>query len=231
MGVIRLRKKGLRMAARLNETTLILVRHGETEGNVQRVWHGSMDAPLTVRGRLQVEATARYIADLHEELSIRFFYVSPLQRTQSTGAAIADAIGLQPSIEPGLREFHLGDWEGRTVKELGEIERLWERWAADPTFAPPNGESPALFNERAIQIAHQLVDRHPGGTILAVTHGGIIANVLNRWLSDGQEPWETYAPHNCAVSVIRGDGMNWEAVQLNTVDHLPIEAVVAHDWE
>ena len=52
---------------------------------------------------------------------------------------------MTPQIEPDLREFDLGDWEGRSFRDLREQEDLWGHWERDPGFAPPNGESPRQF--------------------------------------------------------------------------------------
>src|SRR5437773_1398142 len=106
-------------------TILILVRHGETEANVQQLWHGSLDAPLTERGRQQVLATAQQLKKLATRYPIDAFYVSPLPRAQSTADAIAQAIGKRLQVENDLREFDLGDWEGRSFLALKEQENLW----------------------------------------------------------------------------------------------------------
>ena len=210
-------------------TIVVLVRHGETEGNVQQLWHGAMDAPLTRRGRLQVTATAAYVADCHRVQPIDQFYVSPLPRARSTAQAVAQAIGLEPQVEDDLREFDLGDWEGRSFRDLKETEDLWGRWTADPDFAPPNGESPRSFSLRAQSIVRSLADRHPGQTLLVVTHGGIICHVLAAWLGTGLGDWLRWEPHNCAITFLHTDGAGWCATRVNDVSHLPPEAVVAHE--
>jgi 2,3-bisphosphoglycerate-dependent phosphoglycerate mutase len=208
-------------------TRLVLVRHGETEGNVSQVWHGSLDAPLTRRGQQQVAAVAARMAAWQDELPVHAFYVSPLPRAQSTAAAIAAAIGVTPQVEPGLREFDLGDWEGRSFRELREQENLWGRWEQDPGFAPPNGESPRSFGRRAAATLTRLADRHPGQTVLVVTHGGFISNVLAAWLGKNDGDWRAYDPHNCAVSVLRRDGDGWHGELVNDVAHLPAAARAA----
>lgn len=202
-------------------TRLILVRHGETEANLNQVWHGALDAPLTPRGEEQVAATAACIAQLHGTQPIDVFYVSPLPRAQSTAAAIAQATGLSVQIEDGLREFGLGDWEGRSLRELRELENLWARWEADPSFAPPNGESPISFNRRAVKALIELVERHPGQTVLVVTHGGFISSVLATWLGGHPGVWRQYDPHNCAVSLLILDGESWRGEMVNDISHLP----------
>ena len=92
-------------AASATPTRLILIRHGETEANVQRRWYGAMDAPLTKRGQVQVASVAGAMAELVQRFPPDVFYVSPLPRAQTTAAAIAEAIDMQPQVEGGLREF------------------------------------------------------------------------------------------------------------------------------
>ncbi len=210
-------------------TILILVRHGETEANVQQIWQGSLDAPLTERGQKQVVATAKYIAEVNKQYPIHAFYVSPLPRAQSTAAAIAQTIGLYPQIDEALREFDLGDWEGRSFVELKEKENLWNRWRTDPWFAPPGGESPRSFNQRAVQAFQHLAEQYPDQTVLAVTHGGLICNVLASWFGTGPDDWRRWEPHNCAVTILTFDNGQWQATAVNETKHLPPEVIVNHD--
>lgn len=205
-------------------TRLILVRHGETEANVQQIWHGHLDAPLTPRGRLQVAATARRIAELHRRWPITALYVSPLPRARATAEAIAQTLGLEPVVEEGLREMSIGDWEGFSFRELRDRLRLWERWARDPHFAPPNGESPVAFSRRVPAVMEALARRHPGETIVVVTHGGVISNALAQWFGNGPGDWARFDAPNCAISVVEWDGKRWHPVLLNDTSHLPPEA-------
>ena len=212
-------------------TRLILVRHAETEANLNQLWHGDLDAPLTARGQQQVAATAACLAQLHVTQPIHVFYVSPLPRAQSTAAAIAEATGLPIVVETELREFSLGDWEGRSLRELRELENLWVRWDADPTFAPPNGESPVSFNRRAVRALMDLASRHPGETVLVVTPGGFISSVLATWLGADARNWRAYDAHNCAVSILVQDGNGWRGELVNDISHLPLAARVDYQAE
>lgn len=210
-------------------TTLIFVRHGETEANLRQLWYGSMDAPLTARGEQQIAATARHFATLVRAQLIDAFYVSPLGRTRKTAAAIAGAIGMEPMVYEGLREFDLGEWEGRSLLELQETEKLWDRWKADPTFAPPYGESPQSFGERSLRVAHQLAEAHPDQTVLAVTHGGIICNVMAAWIGNGLDEWAKWEPHYCGITVLQQEGIRWRALAFSDVGHLPPELLVSQE--
>jgi broad specificity phosphatase PhoE len=206
---------------------LILVRHAETEANVNQVWQGDLDAPLTPRGLEQVLATAERLAQLHAAEPIDLFYVSPLPRAQSTAAAITQATGLTSIVEAGLREFGLGEWEGRSLRELHELENLWGRWDADPSFAPPNGESPFTFNQRATQTLATIAARHPGKQVLVVTHGAFISSVLATWLGADPRNWRAYDAHNCAISIIvQIDPVKggWRGELVNDISHLPLAA-------
>ena len=207
-------------------TRLILVRHGETEANLNQLWQGDLDAPLTERGLLQVSATATRLVALHADTPIDHFYVSPLPRAQSTAAAIAAAIGLPVRIEDGLREVGLGDWEGRSLHELRDQENLLGRWDEDPFFAPPNGESPALFNQRATATLAALAARHPGQTVLAVSHGAFISSVLATWLGGDARNWRTFDAPNCGLSILLRSALGWRGELVNDISHLPRDAQV-----
>jgi broad specificity phosphatase PhoE len=211
-------------------TTLILVRHGETEANVSGIWQGSQDAPLTARGQAQVDATGLHFGAWAQTQQFHHLYVSPLARAQSTAAGIAAATGLEAEIDANLAEFHLGDWEGRSFVDLRDTEDLWGRWAVDPQFAPPNGESPYTFYLRAVSALTEVADRHPDETIIVVTHGGFIANVLSGWLGDGPGEWRKWEAHNCAITQLERTAEGWKGVKVNDIAHLPPEAIEHPDY-
>ena len=213
-------------------TKLILIRHAETEGNLNGVWNGVTDAPLTQRGMDQIEVTAQRMATFVMDHPIDHFYVSPMGRARKTAAAIEAAIQHAPQVEHDLREFDLGDWEGRKMKELAEEEKLWQRWAVDPSFAPPNGESPQSFRARAIQVIERLTVRHAGETLLVVSHGGIIGCALGQRLGGSPNDWAKWEPHNCSISLLEQQGREWSGHLVNDVTHLPPELLIDtnHDY-
>jgi len=199
---------------------LILLRHAETEANAAQVWQGSLDAPFSPKGQAQVDATARYFPTFAQKFPVDHIYVSPIGRAQRTAAPTAQALNLPMIVHDPLREFNLGDWEGRSFEDLRETENLWDRWDRDPTFAPPNGESPASFARRAVKALTALVNDHPGQTVLAVTHGGIIAYALSNFLGSGGLDWDRWEPPNCAISVLDRDESGWHGVLVNSAAHL-----------
>lgn len=217
-------------------THLYLVRHAETEANLGAVWHGAFDAPLTPRGRQQVAATAAAFGSLAATAPFDALYSSPLGRAQTTAAAIAQAIARPPTtaaqllrVEESLTEFSIGDWEGRSFEDLRSVEGLWERWATDANFAPPNGESPASFNRRALAAVRKLAAAHPGERVILVTHGGFICNVLAVWLGNGPSDWRRFEAANCSISVLVGSGDQWQADLVNDTRHLAADILAQHD--
>ncbi|MCB0039247.1 MAG: histidine phosphatase family protein [Caldilinea sp.] len=210
----------------MTNTHVILVRHGETTANHEQRWYGALDAPLTERGQHQVQATGERFAQRRAGAPVDALYVSPLPRARSTAAAISAALDMEAIVDEGLREFSIGDWEGRTYQDLIDNEQLWARWAKDPTFAPPNGESPLSFGKRAVAAVQALTEAHPGERIVLVTHGGIISCLLDVWLGSGTGDWIRWDPHNCAVSELVWDGERWHGEVVNDISHLPPDAVI-----
>ena len=205
----------------MSVTYLYLVRHGETQANLEQRWYGGMDTDRTPRGEQQVAATAAYFGGAARTQPVDVFYVSPMPRAQSTAAAIAGVIGMTPVVEDGLREFSIGDWEGRTYRDLIDNDDLWGHWGRDPHFAPPNGESPVSFGRRIVHTFRSLVARHPGQTILTVSHGAVIASLLDSWLGGGKGNWMRWDPHNCAVTLLAQNHDGWIGVHVNDISHLP----------
>jgi broad specificity phosphatase PhoE len=196
-------------------TLLTLVRHGETSANVDGVWHGSIDTALTSRGRLQVECVARHLATTRGDA--RAVYASPLRRARDTAAAIAAALELEVSLEEPLREYHLGDWEGRTYRELARVERLFERMQADPDWTPGGGESARQVAERYAGALARIAARHPGERVVVVGHGGALTLALGLVLDRDCATWRRVMS-NCAVTDLVLEPP--QLVCFNEVDHL-----------
>jgi broad specificity phosphatase PhoE len=149
-------------------TRLLLIRHGETDWNVEKRYQGQEDPPLNRRGRDQACLLA-------EELSgepLHVLYGSPLKRAWETAQIIRDRLAIPLHDEPRLKEIHLGDWGGRLAAEVAvrDAERHL-RWEADAwSVAPPGGESLFQVRERVHAAADEIVPRHDGRAIGIVAH-------------------------------------------------------------
>ncbi|MEV0171153.1 bifunctional RNase H/acid phosphatase, partial [Streptomyces sp. NPDC050803] len=151
--------------------TFVLLRHGETPLTPQKRFSGSggSDPSLSEIGREQAERAA---AALARRGTIQAVVASPLARTRETAAAVAARLGLEVTVDEGLRETDFGAWEGLTFGEVRERhpEDL-NAWLADPEARPTGGGE--SFAETATRIAatrDKLVATYAGRTVLLVSH-------------------------------------------------------------
>jgi probable phosphoglycerate mutase len=153
-------------------TTLILVRHGETEHTRDKRFsgRGGDDPGLNADGRAQVHAVADWIAPLADEIDA--VVASPLRRTRETAAIIAETLGKQVEVEEGLAEAAFGTWDGLTFAEVqvNHPDDL-EAWLGGLDVAPTGGgESFVEVDHRVRRTRDRLVSAYPGQAVLAVTH-------------------------------------------------------------
>ncbi|MCF6521824.1 histidine phosphatase family protein, partial [Streptomyces sp. JJ36] len=152
-------------------TTLVLLRHGETALTPQKRFSGSggSDPGLSPAGRRQAEAVA---AALAARGTVQAVISSPLRRCRETAAVVAGRLGLEVRTDEGLRETDFADWEGLTFAEVqqrhpGDLER----WLASPEARPTGGgESFAEVARRVAVSRDKILARHPGKTVLLVSH-------------------------------------------------------------
>jgi 2,3-bisphosphoglycerate-dependent phosphoglycerate mutase len=164
-------------------TTVYLARHGESEANVRKVFSnkwggGSTDLPLTILGRRQADQGARWLAGR----GATHIYAAPLLRAQQTAAIFKEALNLPVTILEDLDEVRVGDLDGRADPKAWEIfDAIFDRWyAGDKSAGFPGGETFGQALERYQEALREIALRHPSGTAIAVTHGGIQLTVLPR---------------------------------------------------
>ncbi len=148
-------------------TEIILVRHGETEWNVQEVFRGRIDVELNQTGIRQAELLAEYLSDVR----IEAIYSSPLKRALNTAEIIASHHKLKVEIAPGLIDFDYGKWQGLPHKEVKHrYKQLYAQWVKNPHLVKmPEGESLTDVRERALNVANKVVAKHKGTAVL-VSH-------------------------------------------------------------
>ncbi len=147
---------------------IILVRHGETQWNVERRFQGQKDSPLTERGRRQAQAMAALVADLvRREGGDWRLVASPLGRARDTACVIAEATGLALETDERLMEINCGEWEGLTWTEVSAGRDANARhWI----FDAPGGET---HEDVAVRIADFLagLPPEPERRVVLVSHG------------------------------------------------------------
>jgi len=153
-------------------TTIVLVRHGETDWNRERRFQGHADQPLNEAGRSQ----ARELAEqLHAE-PVTALYTSPLRRAGETAEILAATFGLEARTLDALLEIDVGGWEGLTIEEVRTAypDRAGEDWRS----GWEDGETYEELSERVVPALVELGTRHEGGHVLAVTHAGPLRAAL-----------------------------------------------------
>ena len=155
-------------------TTIVLVRHGETDWNRDNRFQGHADPPLNDAGREQ----ARVLAEELRGEPFAALYTSPLRRASETAAILGPQLALEPRADESLMEVDLGSWSGLTRSEVEERFPVgFARWL-EYGHGWDDGETYEALGGRVVAGLSNIGARHPDMAVLAVTHGGPIRSAL-----------------------------------------------------
>ena len=157
-------------------TRFCLIRHGQTEWNLEGRYTGQSDVPLNQTGRAQADILAQ---QLHDQ-SFAAVYSSDLKRAKETADIIATSVHLPVTVEPRLREINQGEWEGQLADVIkAHYAELWQQRNADPACVrPPGGETVGEVAQRVVAMLDDIARIHPNATVLIVSHGLALATVI-----------------------------------------------------
>jgi len=161
--------------------TLVLVRHGQSQWNLENKFTGWVDVPLTAQG----EAEAKKAGELLKNLKFNVAFTSDLQRAQKTLEIVLKEIG-QPNLpiikDQALNERHYGDLQGlnkaETAKKFGDAQvKVWRR---SYDVAPPNGESLKDTAARTLPyFEHKIIPYlRDGKNVLIAAHGNSLRSIV-----------------------------------------------------
>jgi alpha-ribazole phosphatase len=152
---------------------LILIRHGETDANLQRRYSGHLDVPLNTRGQHQAKA----LADRLHPRPIDCIYSSDLIRARQTAEILGKATSIGVRLDPRLREIHLGEWEGSRFEDIRASQaETWKRRLENPLGVhPPGGETMASFRMRVLEVLGDILRLHADQLVAIVTHGLVLS--------------------------------------------------------
>jgi probable phosphomutase (TIGR03848 family) len=180
-------------------TLVLLVRHGQTPTTGSTLPGRARGLHLADTGRAQAQAAAERIAALKDVAAV---YASPLERTRETAKPIAEARGLKVQIERGLLECDFGAWTGSKLKDLMKLPE-WQTVQRYPSgFRFPDGESFAEMQTRMVGAIDALVARHPGETIVAVSHADPIKAALAQALGTHLDLFQRIIVSPCSISAV-----------------------------
>jgi broad specificity phosphatase PhoE len=146
------------------KVTIYVIRHGETDWNLQGRIQGNTDNSLNAKGREQAAAVASQLANI----SVDHIYSSGLARAIQTAEAFKGRAPITP--QPMLNERSFGIYEGKVEKD---VAKDWSPRLGSLNDDMEGGESLASIAKRVGQTTREIVERHPGGTIMIVAHGGV----------------------------------------------------------
>lgn len=182
-------------------TTIHLIRHGETDWNLEQKYQGQQDIPLNSTGIQQ----AQFVAEKLEGNQFSALYSSDLMRAIQTAQEISRKIDLPIVTQSALREINQGDWEGKFIQDVlatqgAEVRAVYQN---PYTARKPGGESIAEVAERMYACLDKLAKKHDQEQIIVVSHGLAIATVLCKVRELPLEMAIRNIPENTGVEVIK----------------------------
>ncbi|EKX36767.1 hypothetical protein GUITHDRAFT_145508 [Guillardia theta CCMP2712] len=199
----------------LAPATILLVRHGQTEWNVQGRYQGHMDSPLTARGRQEAQLLGKSLPKRLKESNkmIDNVFSSDLERARDTAKIISAEIGIDTiHTDTKLRERGFGIFEGLTREEVKS--RYPEEMS---TFAK-------------MDLDYKVAQNHPGKVSLVVTHGAVIS-LLMRWMlgipfSPQSQAHADFKIRNSCLCELRYVGTKWEVLSFGDVAHCELDHIL-----
>jgi probable phosphoglycerate mutase len=202
----------------MDETTLIVIRHGETAWNREKRMQGTTDTPLSEVGRAQAQALGRRLADR----GFAALYASDLSRALDTARNKAEHTGREIVTDPRLQERRFGIFEGLTAEEI--VARYPEEHARfssrDPDYAVPGGESARSFTWRCIGCLAEIGARHSGDEVVVVTHGLVLDSLYRAAHGLDHGARRPVPLINASLNVFGYDGRAWRLELWGDVSHL-----------
>lgn len=201
-------------------TTIYLIRHAEAEGNLYRFVQGHYNSEVTGKGLQQIHALSKRFKDIHVDA----LYSSDLKRTLLTSTAITVSHGLEPVIDPRLREIYMGVCEGISFGDMTYMDpRQMYYFNNDPDrWRAEGAETFAECTERLYAAIHEIAEKHDGETVAVVSHGMAIRSFLAKVAGISSADIRSM-PHgdNTAVSLLHYDSGKFEIEYCNDNSHLP----------
>lgn len=207
----------------MDKKRILLIRHGETDWNVNGRWQGTIDIELNDLGREQARRVARFLRDR----KIGAVFSSDLRRAAETATIIAQEHGVEPTFDPRWRELNLGVFQGLTREEIiVQYPQEWKDSHADfMGYRFPTGESRMIMQDRSYAALQAAISSDVDGDIVVVTHGGTIRILLRRLLGDDIDKSMLHISNTSVTTLETTDGLHFSLVSLAQVDHLNANVV------
>ncbi|MFO7929657.1 MAG: histidine phosphatase family protein [Candidatus Humimicrobiaceae bacterium] len=179
---------------------LFLVRHGQTQWNLEGRYQGDRDIELTPIGVSQGELASRYLSNVN----FSNIYSSPLKRALDTANLLNNGRGKEIIIKENLKEINFGKWEGLKFAQINDkYHDDYQNWLEDPFGNPPTeGEDFGSFIGRTSNEISNIVQENKDRSNVAIaTHGGVIIALLVHWLRIPKSRWRSLIQRQGAINV------------------------------
>jgi len=198
-------------------TRIILVRHAETPGSLERRFTGATDVHLTAAGLEQAAALGRRLKDV----AIDAVHVSPLTRCRQTAEAVTSHTGHEAEVTDDLRECHFGILENYTLDEaLSEHGNKMIEWFGNEDACPPDGETWVEVGERLNAWLVRTAQDHKDRTVLAVTHGGPVLWLTRHITGAPHSAMAVFDIDPASVTLFQQRNESWRLRLFNDTSHL-----------
>jgi broad specificity phosphatase PhoE len=199
---------------------IILVRHGQTPWNKDKIFRGTVDIPHDDTGREE----ARLAGEWLKGETIHAAYCSPLSRARDTAEAIARHHGLAVQDLPGLIDLNYGDWQGLPLAEVkvkyADLYRQWE--TAPQTVRFPHGETLDEVRQRALAAVAEVIERHPDQEVLLAAHRVVNKVLIAAFIGLDNSHFWRIGQDTTAINRFHRVGDTWHIITLNDICHLRI---------
>lgn len=184
-------------------TILYLIRHGQTDWNVEQRWQGQSDISLNATGRQQAAGLAAELTTVN----FSAIYSSDLSRAYETAVALSRIKGIPIKRDPRLREIHQGEWQGLRESDIQALYgNAFQKRKQNPQhIAPPGGETVIQVRDRVISAVNDICTSHPKERIALVSHGFALALIQVHF---------TQLPIEAAWQIIQGNA-EWRELEIN----------------
>lgn len=195
------------------KTSIYLIRHGETDWNLEKRMQGTTDIPLNDKGKRQALNIAKHI----KKIPFHAIYSSPLSRAFKTASIIALH---HPQVEiiklHSLRERSFGVMEGKTQKEFDGMHPglNWEQSWYYPSFCPPNGESLEDVYKRVSKSIKKILATHDNETIALISHGVTLRMIIGHLINIPIKHLGVIDTKNASLTIIEYSSVHGSTLQI-----------------
>ncbi len=198
--------------------TFYIVRHGQTNWNIQGKTQGHGNSDLTESG----ESQAKQLAESLVDRNIDYIYSSDLGRAVQTAELIGNKLGLKVEMTEGLREMGFGVWEGLLIKEIQkDYADTYKTWRDEPHMVNiPGGETLHIIKRRVDKFIEEINEKYDNKNIVLVTHSITLRVMLLSFLNSGMENIYRIKQDNTALNIVEFKEYGPVVEKMNDTRHL-----------